>query len=114
MVRFYPSLFCLLLALGGCQTAADPGQLALANHQQCVDYGFKPDTDAYANCRLQLDQTRAENDLRRRAALAAGMQSMGDAFDRNAAASRAAVQANRPINCVSVRAVDGSIHTECR
>jgi len=34
------------------------GGKRLSDEQRCVEYGFKPGTDAYANCRLQLDLAR--------------------------------------------------------
>ena len=35
-----------------------------ADENRCLRYGFKPGTDAYSNCRLQLDQAREINDSR--------------------------------------------------
>ena len=38
--------------------AAEKAQQA-ANDAKCRELGFKPETDAYGNCRLQLEQIRA-------------------------------------------------------
>lgn len=42
---------------------ASPGstykQREIADDKKCHEYGFKKGTDAYANCRLRLDQARA-------------------------------------------------------
>lgn len=35
-----------------------------ADDRKCREYGFKPGTEAYGNCRLQIDQIRATNELR--------------------------------------------------
>jgi hypothetical protein len=41
----------------------DPGSTyrsrQAADDRKCREYGFKPGTEAYGNCRLQLDQIRA-------------------------------------------------------
>ena len=75
---------CLVLALAGCapdwetdgtltgfvKEVANPGSTykarqaaekarQAANDAKCRELGFKPDTDAYGNCRLQLEQIRA-------------------------------------------------------
>ena len=62
-----------MLALSACSTLSGPSaeQLAASDDSQCVSYGFKPGTDAYGNCRLQLDQGRQE----RRTAVAAAILS---------------------------------------
>lgn len=45
---------------------AKPGSTAKARQAdddaKCRQYGFRPQTDGYANCRLKLDQARAAND----------------------------------------------------
>ena len=75
---------CLALALAGCaanwetdgtltgfvEEVANPGSTykarqaaekarQAAGDRKCRELGFKPDTDAYGNCRLQLEQIRA-------------------------------------------------------
>jgi hypothetical protein len=47
---------CILCtALGGCMTA----QERLASDQQtCVGYGFRPGTEAFAQCMMNIDQGR--------------------------------------------------------
>lgn len=65
----------LALALGGCggdgtmvgaiKELQEPGSLArereVRDDAKCRQYGFTPGTEAYGNCRLQLDQMRATN-----------------------------------------------------
>lgn len=56
--------FCALLVLAAC---ASPEQLAERKRLQdeqdfntCVSYGFRPGSEAFGNCRLQLDLSRRE------------------------------------------------------
>jgi len=48
---------------GALKEIADPGSTYrardAADDAKCQQYGFKPATEAYGNCRLQLDQIRA-------------------------------------------------------
>ena len=53
-----------LLALPAC--AANPARLAAADEQTCAGYGFRPGTDAYANCRMQLHMQRGDQQEARR------------------------------------------------
>ena len=71
------AIVCLGPALGGCAGGLDAifgepvalrvererfkQQVALqsADDAKCREYGFKPGTEAYGNCRLQLEQIRA-------------------------------------------------------
>lgn len=46
-----------VLTLCGC-SSMKPADLALADNNRCIGYGFKPGTDAYAQCRMQVDQQR--------------------------------------------------------
>ena len=49
-----------VLALGACvDPAARQAQLDSEDNQSCLELGFKPGTDAYGNCRLQLREIRA-------------------------------------------------------
>lgn len=41
--------------LASCVTSEE---LAARDYEACVEYGFTPGTDAFANCRLELDQQR--------------------------------------------------------
>lgn len=52
-----------LALLSGC---ASPEQTAAVDNDRCASYGFTPGTDAYAQCRMQLDSDRR---TRRRAAI---------------------------------------------
>ncbi len=45
----------VILALAGCESAAE--RIA-ADNQQCLSYGFTMGTDAFAQCRQQLDIQR--------------------------------------------------------
>ena len=57
----------LVLSITGCAKDAsekkirkqeeDTQQVAL-DHNQCVSYGFPPNTTEYSNCRMKLDQQR--------------------------------------------------------
>ncbi|RCS25059.1 hypothetical protein DUT91_06415 [Phyllobacterium salinisoli] len=44
-------------ALAGCQTMT-PEERRAADGQTCRSYGFRPQTDAFANCLLQLELDR--------------------------------------------------------
>ena len=53
----------LLLMLGGCQTleesrAAQRAAAQAQDDQKCQGFGARPGTDAYVNCRAQLDSAR--------------------------------------------------------
>lgn len=60
---------CLGLALVGCAGARPYSLIGMLPTSQearrtlddakCREFGFKPETDAYGNCRLQLEQIRA-------------------------------------------------------
>lgn len=64
------------LMLAGCSSlGASPAQIAQADQNKCLGYGFKLGTDAYAQCRQQLDLERqADNRDRRKAFAAVGAQ----------------------------------------
>jgi len=59
---------CLVLAVAGCAADAQwfpPGgglygrSVEAIDDEKCRKLGFKPRTEAYGNCRLQLEQIRA-------------------------------------------------------
>lgn len=57
-MRQAPLLTLLLpLLLAGCQTMT-PEERRAANQRTCIDYGFKPGTEAMARCLLDLDLDR--------------------------------------------------------
>ena len=59
MIRVVTSMTALFL-LGGCmQTAAMKTQINAEDNAKCRSYGLKQGSQAYAQCRLRLDQTRA-------------------------------------------------------
>lgn len=72
MTRSAVAVLALALApaLAGCLVTEERrrAEQRRADAQACLDYGFRPGTDAFANCRLQLDQARLD---RERAALRA-------------------------------------------
>lgn len=49
------------LLLGGCVSSAEMARINAENDiERCAGYGFKPGTDAFAGCRLELDRRRDE------------------------------------------------------
>jgi hypothetical protein len=68
MVRWVASI-AIAAALAGCMTAEER---YAADDQQCQSYGFKPGTEGYAQCRMNLD-------LRRRQAAANIARGIGNA-----------------------------------
>lgn len=65
-------ILLVLPLLAGCSTMGmSPTQIAQADQSKCIGYGFKVGTDAYAQCRLQLDAERAEDNRSRKRAFAA-------------------------------------------
>lgn len=54
----------LPLGLAACagDPAAEQARLDATDHQNCLDLGFKPDTEAYGNCRLKLKEIRAKQE----------------------------------------------------
>jgi hypothetical protein len=48
-----------LLMLTACN--ADRGRITAADNETCAGYGFKPGTDAFANCRMRLETQRADH-----------------------------------------------------
>lgn len=57
-------LLGLLTGLTACagDPAAEQARNDAKDNQDCVDMGFKPDTEPYGNCRLKLKQIRAQHD----------------------------------------------------
>ena len=50
-------LLALAVALAACQTIT-PEQRRAADEAQCRSYGFKPRTEAFANCLMRIDLER--------------------------------------------------------
>jgi hypothetical protein len=73
-----------LALLTGCATFETPEQIAAKDDASCAGYGFKPGTDAFAQCRLQLGAEHAADSRAQRA---------------NAARISAALLGNRPQTC---------------
>ena len=75
-------LFALgMLVLVGCVTAEDESKT-------CQGYGFKPGSEAFAGCMMDLDNRRSD----RRAAVGSAMQSAGNNYS-------AAMRPVPPMNC---------------
>lgn len=56
-------LACFSLFAAACaDPAAEKARLDAADHQNCLDLGFKPGTEAYGNCRLKMKEMRAKNE----------------------------------------------------
>lgn len=52
-----------LLLLSACaDPVAEQARLDAADHQNCLDLGFKPGTEAYGNCRLKMREIRAREE----------------------------------------------------
>ncbi|MBR1170556.1 hypothetical protein [Bradyrhizobium liaoningense] len=78
--------FLFLLLLSGCMSKEE--RMAAANakdDQQCLSYGAQKGTDAYVNCRAQLEASRRQAD----------------------AALSAASEASRPRNCINTGGYGG-------
>jgi hypothetical protein len=65
------AILCAFLALCGCGHSQTAEQIAAAQDQKCRNFGAKPGTQAYIDCRLQLDRQVHEATLQRQAAAAA-------------------------------------------
>jgi len=78
-----------LIALAGCDTMS-PEQARVQEDQSCADYGFKPGTDEFAKCMMQLDQTRIANNAEARRRFGEAMVEMSNQM-----------RANRPVTCTS-------------
>ena len=54
-------LSMVVLLVGGCAIDEEMArQRAAVDHAKCIEYGFTRGTQAYAECRMTLDQTRAQ------------------------------------------------------
>ncbi len=71
MMRYTPLLprlksvtFCMagMVLLAGCATQEELNRIrqdqANADMRQCAEYGLHPESEAFANCRMQLDMQR--------------------------------------------------------
>lgn len=80
--------FLFLLLLSGCLGQEERLAAASAkDDQQCLSYGAKKGTDAYVNCRAQLEASRRQAD----------------------AAESAASEASRPRSCINTGGYGGTI-----
>jgi len=56
-----PASAIALLALAACaDPAARQAEQDMTDHQNCVELGFEPNTEAYGNCRLKMREIRAK------------------------------------------------------
>ncbi|KKB77317.1 hypothetical protein VW29_18305 [Devosia limi DSM 17137] len=85
--------------LAGCQTTSPEERLANQN-ATCAGYGFKPGTDGFANCMMQMDRDE-QADYRRR------QQELSDSmYDMNRS-----MRMNRPVICNTVESPTGASTT---
>jgi hypothetical protein len=103
-----------LLALSGC-IAEQPatGDTLAKIDNQCKAYGFKPGTDQFSGCILQLDQNRIASNRQARTALGQAMSDTGAQMQQNAANQQMINAANRPLNCTSTPSYGGAVRTSC-
>lgn len=78
MIRII-GIAALAVALCGCSTTTPAERLA-NNQASCQGYGFKPNTDAYSTCMMQMDLENKADDRRRRQAIGAALSDMGTAM----------------------------------
>lgn len=64
-------------ALAGCNTGPATAEQAASMQSQCQTYGFKPGTSAFANCLMQLDQTRIADATAKRRAMGEALSEIG-------------------------------------
>jgi len=98
---------CLLQA--GCAEyyAGQAAQASMADDARCLSYGAKPGSDAYVQCRMNLDNQR---DANRRAAIGAFIEAQRQNNAQQAPVYQ--MPTNRQTNCTSV--VNGQIiNTTC-
>jgi hypothetical protein len=97
-MRFFV-LALAALTLTGCAKEYwmhEPVQQALSDHTTCKDYGFEQGTDLYAQCRMNVDQNRATQDVARRAASMQQLNMFSMQLQQQEAQRRAAFEASRP------------------
>ncbi|WP_293678343.1 hypothetical protein [uncultured Phenylobacterium sp.] len=61
------------MALAGCASSPTAEEIAASDDYRCQDYGYSRGTEGYAQCRMQIDQQRAQA----RAAMAAAYLGAG-------------------------------------
>ncbi|HET6185032.1 MAG TPA: hypothetical protein VFA03_15760 [Acetobacteraceae bacterium] len=103
------ALCAVAFTLNGCVSAEDQ---RLADQQACMNYGFRPGTDAFANCMMNTAQQRAAQQ-----AAAQRQQSINDEIARQAqanrdAADRQAQAAQDAANAARVQQMMGTRSTD--
>jgi len=81
-------------ALAGCNTGPATPEEASLIQSQCQSFGFKPGTDAFANCVLQMDQARVADARDRRQRVGAALAQVGQAQQRTY---------RQPVTCTAMR-----------
>jgi len=89
------------------------GETAAKLADSCKNYGFRPGSDAYSACLLQLDQNRISENRRKRLAFAQALSDTGEQMQANARANQISNSMNRPINCTSRPTYGGVVNTSC-
>jgi len=82
MTKLFAFVALVALLLSGCTTLS-PAEVAAQDQDTCANYGFKPGTDAFAQCRLQLAEGHHIDDVRQRAAIADSLQQMSNNLEAN-------------------------------
>ena len=85
--------------LAACQTTT-PEMLLANQNATCAGYGFKPGTDAFANCMMQMDRDEQAEYRRRQQDLSDSM------YDMNRS-----MRMNRPVICNTVESATGASAT---
>jgi hypothetical protein len=101
--------FALCFPLGGCAQyyAEQAAEAATSDDAQCSSYGARPGSDAYVQCRMNLDNQRQIN---RRAAVGAFLEAQRQNNAQQAPVYQ--MPTNRQTNCTSV--INGQIvNTTC-
>lgn len=71
----YVCITVLAVFLTGCSTMGmTPEQIAAADASKCEGYGFTRGTDTYAQCMMQIDQARENEDFQQGQAFRASLQ----------------------------------------
>ncbi|MCD1644170.1 hypothetical protein [Aurantimonas coralicida] len=91
-------------ALAGCNTGPASPEQAASMQSQCQTYGFSPGTSAYANCLMQLDQTRIADATAKRRAFGEALSELGQAQNRQTY--------RQPVTCNTMR-VGHMLTTSC-
>ncbi|MBP1874013.1 hypothetical protein J2Z19_003732 [Ensifer adhaerens] len=97
MKLYIAAALAAAIGLSGC-VSNEPatGKAAEKLTQTCKNYGFKPGTDAFASCYLQLDQKRIEDNNKTAMAISGTLSNMGDNMRQNSSSSRSTTCTSTP------------------